>query len=264
MTTNEPLTIGGIFDRAVTIVVPRWTLLLPWAVALGVVNVVSELINAVGANVWAFGVAEPIALAGSVVVFNAMVAIVADFGGAYGLGSLLRLSLRRFWSALGLTLIYYLAVIAAVFVSFIPSSILRYHEAGLAIAAFILGIGLAIAAVSFLTGYACIGYANVVLESLTPLAAIRAVKQRSTTTGSWRLLILGAALCALTLLPTFGVGAIPHQPPFLLLCKLALMFALLTPVYMYATAVETVAAIDYRNRSTGADLAHALNGRAPK
>jgi len=24
MTTYEPLTIGGIFDRAVTLVVPRW------------------------------------------------------------------------------------------------------------------------------------------------------------------------------------------------------------------------------------------------
>jgi len=71
----------------------------------------------------------------------------------------------------------------------IPSSILRYHEAGLATAAFILGIGLAIAAVSFLTGYACIGYANVVLESLTR-SAIRAVKQRGKTTGSWRVLIL--------------------------------------------------------------------------
>jgi len=262
MTIYEPLSVGEIFDRALTIVVTRWRLLLPLALLLGASDTLANAAADVGANGWLIGAADVTSIAVNVVLFNGMVAIAGDIDGGDDLGSLLRLGLMRFWPAAGVVVFYCIALIAIIFISFIPSSVLRTHEAGVAGAAYIGGIGIAIVAGSFATLYAYVACVYVVLESMSPMGAIRAVTHRIKSAGAGRALCLGAALVVLTFVPTFSAALIPDRPPLLLACKLAVMFALLTPIFVYATAAQTVAALDYRNRGLGADLGRIVDERA--
>jgi hypothetical protein len=259
---QEPLTVGGIFDRAVTIVVERWRVLLPLALLLGAVEAIVQAIIEARANGWLIGAAELISTSVDVVLFTGIVAVVADFGGRCDLGSLVRLGLLRFWSAAGVVVLSCLALIVVIFISFIPSSLLRYHESELAGAAFIGGIGVALALCSFLTIYVSIAYVNVVLESMSPLGAIRASTHRVKSAGAGRALLLGAALVVLTFAPAFLAALIPDRPPLLLACKQLVMFGVLTPIFVYPTVVQTVAAIDYRHRSLGTDIARIVEARA--
>jgi MFS family permease len=174
-----------------------------------------------------------------------------------------RIGLRRFWPVFGLYFLFgLLAGLAAVLLA-LPILIVASAHVGwlLAIIAIVYILaGLPVSA--YLIGFIAIAYVYVVLENMGPFTALNTVPRRGKTAGGWRLLLLGAAIMALSYVPALVVGALPDAIAWLFAVKLAGLALMNVTIFVYATAVETVAAIDYRNRSTGADLAQLLEARA--
>jgi uncharacterized membrane protein HdeD (DUF308 family) len=79
----------------------------------------------------------------------------------------------------------------------------------------------------------------------------------------WRLGGLGAVIGLLTILPSTVLNTIPAQSAIALAAKAAALFVIVGAVLVYVTAVQTVAALDYRNRSLWADLERAIDVPAP-
>jgi hypothetical protein len=261
MNSGRPLSLGEIFRRAGTIVVRQRRALLAVMTLINLPLVLSNLCWDASAGTLTIVSTSLAAELLAVFFCPVLIAICAAPEDTLPFASGLHLGRRCFWSSLGLVLLTYLAVAVIV-------------GGEMAVAAFgrlgdwerlpaLAGTALVVVAASLISGYTAVAYVYVVTESRTPFSALRAAARRAAPAGMWRLGGLGAVIGLLTILPSTVLNTIPAQSAIALAAKAAALFVIVGAVLVYVTAVQTVAALDYRNRSLWADLERAIDVPAP-
>jgi hypothetical protein len=266
MNPVPPLTIAEIFDRAVTLVVRRWSTAAAIALIASIPATLSQALWLADPFVrrdMLGGVILLQLLTGVVLIF-AFAALALLFSGAAEDRSALELyreAFGSFWRLLGVALasgfVAALVVALAVFLSGI----------GLAIGGF-AGLALVLLAVLLLTApllfVAQLALANAVLEEMGVLDALDSAFSRSLLFGAQRrrTYLLALAVMIAYLAPraivtgTLAWVAVLTQQRWLLMLTPALvtLFA-----FVFVSAIVTVAALDYRVRAEGDDLEAVLD-----
>jgi hypothetical protein len=262
MNLDRPLTIGEIFDRAVTVVVRHWRPLAALSAAVALVIAAADFTRDAAPNV---ATERALTLLASVAVwffYPAIIAICAGSGQAVDLASALLLCLRRLGALVALNVITLLSLLpfaACLFLLYIFSN----YGAWQLVVALCVGIAIGLTGLSLYMGYTCLAEVYLVLESRSSVDALRVTAHRCRASGVLRLGTIGAGLTALWLAPSLVVSLLPVPDPLALAVRHALYGLAHAAMGVYVLAVSTVAALDYRNRRLGDDLARALKEAAP-
>jgi hypothetical protein len=198
----------------------------------------------------------------SLLLYPAIVAICAGTGQVVDAASALLLGLRRLGALIGISFVTFIALLlAALFL--LPLFALATLGAWERVVAIVLAVLIGGLIAAFFMGYLSIAEVYLVLESRSPFDALRTSMVRSAATGRWRLAALGASITALWFLPFLSVAVIPSGTRLGSALSAFVVVLLTAALSAYVNAVSTVAALDYRNRSRGDDLALALKEAAP-
>jgi hypothetical protein len=260
---ERPLTIAEIFDRTVTIVVRRWRVLTVLS-ALGAAPDV--LINSFSHG----HLTDNDALFGQ---FLLDVGVGAIVGGAVVLAAgadeaprsplaVLRAALTRFWSLLAATILIGLCILAVLALCAIPGVVAaRFagNVAGIVVTAVVVPVA------AFPALVVSLAFPIVVLEDVGAAVAVRRALERARRDSLRRAWLLGLAflifLFGIPLAVVAGLAALAELPG---LWFVSVLEPVLNDVLLgtLSTSLLTVAALDYRVRSEGTDLAAAVDAAA--
>jgi hypothetical protein len=260
---ERPLTIAEIFDRTVTIVVRRWKVLTVIAIIGAAPDTVIAALQQGhqpgSAAVWgqfSLDIVEAAFFGGAVVL-----AAGADEAPRSAL-AVLRELLPRFWSLVAASMVIWLCLAASFVVAAIPVFIAVRGAGNLG------GVVVAVALLPWAVFPALVlglAFPIVVLENVGGLAAVKRAFARVRRDGRQRASLLGLAFLVfvfgIPVAVTVGLETLAELPGlwFINVCTALVNDILLGTL---TTALLTVAALDYRVRSEGTDLASAVDTAA--
>jgi hypothetical protein len=271
MIAARPLTIAEIFDHAVPIFVRRWPIVV-------FVVVIAETPDALIIALTRGHVTQGAAaiqlvtdvLAGAF-AYSALVHLGAEGDAAPNqLGAVLRRALADFGRSLASFVLVYAVLFAffAIVIVIVGLAALAARFTVGAIAALVVAIVLGLLAcvpALLLFVILTVAYANVILEGVNPWRGLVSAAARVRRDRLARALLLGAALLLVTAFPILSIDAALRplsQVPGMWWVLLPEPYAANGTGVAFATVASAVAAVDYRNRSEGADLEADLDAPA--
>ncbi|HEV2740448.1 MAG TPA: hypothetical protein VGU66_17950 [Candidatus Elarobacter sp.] len=270
MIAARPLAIAEIFDRTVTLVVQRWRIVLA---IVAITATPDAMIVAVtrGHDTTRAAMAfefVTVLLVGAL-TFSPLVRVGGDAAAPDDLGALLRRAVADYWRSLGSFLLVYAVLIVvlvgiAVVVAFAALSA-GFVLGSLALPVTVVGLGLAACALVPLLVVTSVAYANVILERVSPWRGLVSAVARCRQASLARTWLLGAALLIVSFVPALVLDPLLRG----LSAGPGMWWVLLPEPYLttatgvaFGTIAGAVAAVDYRNRSEGADLHAVLDATA--
>ncbi len=262
MIVERPLTIAEIFDRTVTIVVRRWRVLS----ILGVLWAAPDVLIAALAH----GRPDNGALFGQflldVGISSIIAAAVVLAAGAdetpRSASAVLRAALARFRSLLGATIVISVLILIGLVLFLIPGFVaarLAGRIAGIVVTVALIPL----AAFPWLV--ASLAFPIVVLENVGAGVAVRRAVERARRDSLRRACLLGLALLVFFFgIPFAVVAGLETLADLPGLWFVNVFVPLVNNLLLstLATSLLTVAALDYRVRSEGTDLAAAVDAAA--
>ncbi|HEY0614918.1 MAG TPA: hypothetical protein VGC96_09775 [Candidatus Elarobacter sp.] len=268
MTEPRPLTIGEIFDRAVTLVARNWRVVLLLSLVTAVPDTLMRALNRGHLPRGPGGTL--VEMLAEVIVYSltgaALVMLFADAAAPREAVALLRRAAARYARAFWTMFVLEIGTMVVILLfAFVIGAGLGIGSAlaGLpgAISGSLIGAIPAVIFAPTLMVALIMAFPVAILEDAGPVRAF-AIATRRARGGGWvRAVLLTGATMLVVILPfmafewTLGRLAAATGAWWLLTAEPALIAVLGTG---YGSALTTVVAIDYRNRREGADLAAAL------
>ncbi len=267
MIVTRPLSIGELFDRAVTLVVRRRRAVLRLGLAVALPLSLAELLEAYGGTNSGAHVLRALAtFGGALAAFYASAGIAIVIAGNRddpGLRAVVGAVSARFWPLIrvGLLTAVVFSVTFAIAAAAVAFALAASGPVGGAIVA--VPVGLAAVPVFFTMELA---YTVAVLERVGAAAAVRVAWRRAFREGFWRTWLLGLAVTLAYLGPFVVIesatGLVVKVPGWAWVSAVS-TFVEYATAFVFFNAVLAVASVDYRVRQEGFDLEAALDAPQP-